>query len=451
MEKDIHIVKKIHPVDEILPAGKMFAFGLQHVLAMYAGAIAVPIILAGALNLSAEQKILLINADLLACGIATLIQTLGFIPGVGAKIPMIQGVSFASVSPMLIIGRDFGLQGIYGAVIVAGIFTILAANHFSKLIRLFPPVVTGTVITTIGIVLMPVAINWSAGGIGAPDFGHLNQIALAAFTLVVVLLTYRYGKGMISNVAVLVGLLLGSIVGYFFGFVNLDHVGQAQWVAVVQPLAFGMPVFDVASIVSMIIVMLVIMVETTGDCIAIGEVVGKKTNRNMLARCLRADGLSTAVAAVVNSFPHSAFAQNVGLVAVTNVRSRYVVATSGLILIVLGSFPKLAAIIAAIPYAVLGGAGIAMFGMIIASGIRALARVQFEGTYNMMIVAVSLGFGLITIAVPHYFDHFPEWLCIILHSGITSASICAVLLNLFLNGLSETNAESDDDSAEDVV
>ncbi len=441
MENEANIVKKVHPVDEILPVGKMFTFGLQHVLAMYTGAVAVPLILSGALGLTLEQTIKLINADLFTCGIATLLQTLGFIPGVGAKIPMIQGVTFTAVAPMIMIGQDFGLQGIYGSIIVAGILTFLAAGWFSKLIRFFPPVVTGTIVTTIGIILMPVAVNWSAGGYGAEDYGSLENLSLAAITLILVLLVYRFGKGYISNISVLLGLIGGTLIAMAVGAADFSQVGKSDWLGITTPFAFGYPTFEWTAIIPMVIVMIVTMVETTGDCIAIGEIVGFKVDNKILARCLRADGFSTVLGGIFNSFPYTAFAQNIGLIAVTNVKSRYVVATSGLILIGLGFFPKLAAIIACIPNAVLGGAGIAMFGMVIASGIRSLSRVQFDGTYNMMVVAISLGFGMIGLCSPTFFNALPEIWHIVLQSGITTASISAVVLNLFLNGIPKEGSD----------
>ncbi len=431
---DMDLKMNVHPVDEMLPKGKLFAYGLQHVLAMYAGAVAVPIIVAQALHLSGEQLIQLINADLFTCGIATLIQTIGF-KGVGARIPMIQGVTFASVAPMILIGQDFGLPGIYGAIIIAGLVTFLLGGFFSKLIKFFPPVVTGSIIAIIGITLLPVAVNWAAGGVGAKDFASMTNLSLATITLLIVLFVYRFGKGFIGNISVLIGLIAGTVIAYAMGIAHFDQVSSASWFALVTPFAFGTPTFDITPIVSMIIVMMVVMVETTGDAIAIGEIVDKPIDSKILGRCLRADGLSTVLGGILNSFPYTAFAQNVGLVAVTRVKSRFVVATSGLILICLGLFPKIAAIVASIPNAVLGGAGIAMFGMIIASGIRTLSKVDFDGTYNLMIVAISIGIGMIPLAVPTFYNGFPEGARIILHSGITFGSLVAVVLNLFLNGI----------------
>lgn len=429
-------------VDTLLPVHKLFAYGLQHVLAMYAGAVAVPIIIAQALHLSTAELIHLINADLLTCGIATLIQTLGFWK-VGGRIPMIQGVTFASVTPMIMIGlaHGGGVQGmtaIYGAIIVAGVLTFLIAPFFSRLIRLFPPVVTGTIITIIGISLMPVAIRWMGGGNPkAESFGDATNLMLALLTFLIVIFVYRFAKGFVSNLSVLLGLVGGTIIAYCMGVVNFDAVGKANWFDVITPFSFGMPTFDVASVVSMVIVMLVVMVETTGDSIAIGEIVNKKIGKKELAAVLRADGISTVIGGILNSFPYTAFAQNVGLIAVTRVKSRFVVAASGVILVLLGLFPKLAAVVACVPNAVLGGAGLAMFGMIIASGIRSLSKVNFDGNYNLMLVAISIGVAMVPLGAPTMYDHFPAWAKIVMSSGITFGSLMAIVLNLLFNGLNQ--------------
>lgn len=429
-------------VDTILPLPQMFAYGLQHVLAMYAGAVAVPIILAQALQLSVEDLIRLINADLFTCGIATLLQTLGCGP-IGGRIPMIQGVTFASVTPMIMIGMEQGITAIYGAIIVAGLFTFLIAPYFSRLIRLFPPVVTGTIILIIGISLMPVAINWVGGFPGTPDYGSINRLGLAFITFLIVIFVYRFGKGFFGNISVLIGLIAGTLIAMACGLTDFSEVNQAEWFGMITPFYFGMPTFDVASIISMLIVMLVVMVETTGDSIAIGEIVDKRIGRKELTAVLRADGLSTLIGGILNSFPYTAFAQNVGLVAVTRVKSRFVVAVSGIILITLGLFPKLAAVVACIPNPVLGGAGIAMFGMIIASGVRALGKVSFDDNYNLMLVAMSVGVAMIPLVSKDFYHQFPEWARIILHSGITFGSLMAIMLNLLFNSVGEDGEELD--------
>ncbi len=431
-------MQKLHPVDEMLPLGKLFTYGLQHVLAMYAGAVAVPLIIANALGLSKEQLIYLINADLFTCGIATIIQTIGFW-NMGVKIPIIQGVTFAAVTPMIIIGKTHGLTGIYGSIIVAGLVTYLVSPYFSRLIRFFPPVVTGTIITIIGVTLMPVAVRWAGGGNpAAKDFASAPYILLAFITLILVLFFYRFFTGFLSNIAVLLGLIAGTVIAGVFGMVNFSQVATAGWIGVTTPFAFGLPTFDLASIAAMVLVMLVVMTETPGDCIAVGEIIDKPITQQDLTRCLRADGFSTILGGILNSFPYTAFAQNVGLVGLTRVKSRFVVAAAGVILVVLGLFPKLAAVIAAIPVAVLGGAGIAMFGMVAASGIKTLSRVQFDGTNNIMVVAVSMGIGMITLAVPNFYHNFPSWAQVILHSGITAGSVAAIVLNVVLNGTEKT-------------
>jgi NCS2 family nucleobase:cation symporter-2 len=432
--------KNSHPVDEMLPFGQLFTYGLQHVLAMYAGAVAVPLIIANALSLSREQLIYLINADLFTCGIATLIQTLGFWK-MGIRIPIIQGVTFAAVTPMIIIGQTHGLTGIYGSIIIAGLVTFLIAPYFSRLLRFFPPVVTGTIITIIGITLMPVAVRWAGGGNpAAQDFASAKFIALSFITLVLVLFFYRYFKGFLSNIAVLLGLVCGTMIAIPFELVNFSQVTTAAWLGITTPFAFGLPTFDFASIIAMVLVMLVVMTETTGDCIAIGEIIDRPINQEDLSRCLRADGFSTILGGILNSFPYTAFAQNVGLVGLTRVRSRFVVAAAGAILVVLGLFPKLAAVIAAIPSPVLGGAGIAMFGMVAASGIKTLSKISFDSTHNIMVVAISIGVGMITLAVPNFYHNFPSWAQVILHSGITAGSITAIVLNAVLNGSANTTA-----------
>lgn len=437
--------EKIHPVDELLPKGQLFAYGLQHVMAMYAGCVAVPLILANALKLSSEQLIILINADLFVAGIATIIQAYGFL-NMGIKSPIVQGVSFAAVAPMVLVGQSAGgqvpgLLAIFGATIAAGLIGYLISPFFSRLIRYFPPVVTGSIITLIGVSLLPVAVRWAGGGIpGTPGFGSLQSIGLAFTVLAMVILLYRYLKGFYSNIAVLLGLVFGTLLATLLGIVDFAKVGKAAWVGFSQPFYFGWPTFDAAAIVALTLAMLVIMTETTGDFIAVGEIIGKPVTQKDLTRGLRADSFSTFLGGIMNTFPHSAFAQNVGLVSLTRVRSRFVVVAAGIILITLGLFPKAAAVVACIPTPVLGGAGIAMFGMVAASGIRALSKVKFEGTHNAMIVAVCLGVGLIPLAVPTFYQNFPKWAQVILHSGITAGSIVAIVLNYIFNEAGSKNS-----------
>ncbi|UBM62233.1 purine permease [Candidatus Sulfidibacterium hydrothermale] len=423
-----------HPVDEMLPGGQLFVYGLQHVLAMYAGAVAVPLIIAGAAHLTKAETAFLINADLFTCGIATLIQTLG-IWKMGIRIPVIQGVTFAAVTPMILIAQSQGMETIFGAVIVAGFFTFLIAPYFSKLLRFFPPIVTGSIITIIGISLLPVGIAWSAGGFGNPNYASLEFLAIAGIVLLTILAINKYFKGFIANISVLIGLFVGMLIAWPLGLVDLSGLSSAPWLRVDTPFYYGWPKFDTGAILAMIIVMLVTMVESTGDFLAIGEIIDLPIKEKDLTRGLRADGFATMLGGALNAFPYTAFAQNVGLVGLTGVKSRFVVATSGVILVVLGLFPKLATIIASLPNPVLGGAGIAMFGIVAASGIKTLSRVDFtKNQHNIFIVAISIGIGIIPLVAPEFFKHFPSWSQTILHSGITLGSITAVALNAFFNG-----------------
>jgi xanthine permease len=422
----------IHPVDQVLPIGQLLIYGLQHVLAMYAGAVAVPLIVGAALKLSQEQLIYLINADLFTCGIATLIQTLGLgkIP-VGIKLPIIQGCTFAAVTPMILIGSHDGLTAIYGSIIVAGFITLIISPFFSRLIRFFPPLVTGTIITIIGLSLLPVAVGWIQGNNPAsPDYGSVKSILLALVVLVLILCIYRFFTGFIGNIAILIGLVVGLLIAIPLGLTDFSGVGQAAWLGITTPFKYGLPTFNLSAIVSMTLVMLVTLSETTGDIIAVSEIVGKPIGQKELARGLRADSLSTIIGGILNAFPYTAFAQNVGLVGLTGVRSRFVVSSAGVILLVLGLFPKLAAIVASIPSPVLGGAGIALFGTVAASGIKTLTKVKYDGNYNVLIIAISLGIGLIPLGSSTFYSKFPDWLQIILNSGITAGSITVILLNL---------------------
>lgn len=433
-------VRVTHPVDRVLPPGRLAVYGFQHVLAFYAGAVIVPILLAGAIGLSDRQLAYLINADLFTCGIASIIQAVGFWK-VGVRLPLLQGVTFTAVAPMIAIGvanggGTDGLRAIYGAVIVAGIFTFLIAPYFSRLLRLFPPVVTGTVITVIGFTLVPVAALDAGGGDPtAPSFGSLQNLAFAGGTLLFILLIYRFFRGFLSTIAVLLGLVVGSVVAWAFGLVDFGAVGQAGWLGVTTPFYFGLPTFGVAAIVSMIVVMLITMVETTGDVFATGEIVEKPIRREDIARAIRADGLATTIGGLLNSFPYTAFAENVGLVRLTRIKSRWVVASAGVIMIIFGLLPKMGAIVAAVPRPVLGGAALVLFATVGVIGIQTLSRVDFHDERNVIIVAVSAGLALIPVAFPTFYQNFPDELQIIVGSGITMGSLSAILLNLVFNVL----------------
>jgi NCS2 family nucleobase:cation symporter-2 len=473
----------VHPVDERLPSSKLAALGLQHVLVMYAGAVAVPLIVGRALKLSPEQVAVLISADLFCCGLVTLIQSLGATQWFGIKLPVMMGVTFASVAPMVAMANAnpgaAGAQLIFGSIIGSGVVAILIAPVVSRMLRFFPPVVTGTIIAVIGISLMRIGINWIfgnpfgptapsivnpehakwladaaaaaaapgstlaplpkglalVGSVPNPKYADLGGVGIAALVLASILLISKFAKGFLSNISVLLGIVIGGAVATAMGLMNFDKVAKAEWFALVLPLQFGMPVFDPVLILTMSLVMIVVMIESTGMFLALGEMTGKIVSPPDLARGLRTDGLGTLIGGLFNTFPYTSFSQNVGLVALTGVRSRFVCVAGGIILIVLGLLPKMAALVESLPTVVLGGAGLVMFGMVAATGIRILAGVDFKGNrFNALIVAISLGIGMIPLIAPNFKQWMPHNIHPLIESGILLASITAVLMNLYFNG-----------------
>ncbi len=469
-------------VHEKLPLPRLFSLGLQHVLVMYAGAVAVPLIVGRALALSPEQVAMLISADLFVCGVATLIQSWGMTSWFGIRLPVMMGVTFAAVGPMVAIAKDHqgaaGAQLLFGAIIAAGFISILMAPLMSRLLRFFPPVVTGSVIAVIGISLMRVGINWIFGNpVGStapsvvnpehsawlsnasavspppaglallptvpnPKYAQLGNMGIAAMVLCVILMVSRFGKGFWSNISVLIGILFGSVVTVFTGQMTFEKVAKADSFAFVFPFQFGMPVFDPILILTMVLVMLVVMIESTGMFLALGEMVGEPTCQKQLTRGLRTDGLGTLIGGIFNTFPYTSFSQNVGLVAVTGVRSRYVCVMAGGILLLLGLLPKLAALVESVPTIVLGGAGLVMFGMVAATGIRILATVDFTNNRgNGLIVAISIGVGMIPLVAPNFRQWLPHGIHPLVESGILLASITAVILNVFFNGVRDNHED----------
>lgn len=421
------------PEDEKLPVPQLVGFGVQHILSMFGGVIAVPFIIGGVAGLSGPDLGLLVSCALFVSGVATILQTLG-LPYFGSQLPLVQGISFASVSTMvtIILGESSGERGlrvVFGAVIVSALLGLVIAPVFSRIVRFFPAVVTGTVITVIGLSLLPVAGGWITA---QQPSASKTALVLAGVTLALVLVMSK--TPMLSRLAILLALVLGTVFAAILGETTWNG-DDADIVAFPEPFAFGSPIFEVGAIVSMSIVILVIMVETTADILAVGEVVGTSVDNKRIGAGLRADMISSAIAPVFNSFPATAFAQNVGLVAITGVRSRFAVAVGGGVLAVLGLSPLLAAVVSLLPLPVLAGAGVVLFGSVTASGIRTLGKVKYDGNNNMVIVAAAIAFGVIPIAWPEFWGDFPDWWQTIFDSEISAAAIVAFSLNLFFNVL----------------
>lgn len=430
----------VHPVDEKLHPSRLVPAALQHIAAMYAGVVTPPLIIGQAVRLDTAGQTRLIAASLLIAGVATLLQTLGVKGLVGNRLPFVNAASSAGIAPMLAIAetnaRGDQLPAIYGAVMVAGVFCLAIGPFFGRLLRFFPPLVTGVVITLIGVTLMPVPVAWAQGGDKtAADFGDMKYLGLAAFTLVVILMIQRFGRGFVKQVALLLGLLVGTLAAIPFGMADFGALRSAPVAALPTPFAFGTPEFQPAAILSLCLVMLVLMTESSAGMLAIGEICDRETSGRTITRGLRTDGLATLLGPVFGGFPTSAFAQNVGVVSLTKVRSRYVVAAAGGALLVLGAFPVLGAVVSTVPMPVLGGAGIVLFGSIAVSGIRTLSEAGLDDSSNIILVAVSLGAGIIPLAAPTFYAEFPAWAQTVLGSGISAGALVAVSLNLFFHHL----------------
>ncbi len=437
--------KTVHPVDQVPSFGKLSVLGIQHVLAFYAGAVVVPLVIASGLGLDNETLIHLINADLFTCGIASIIQSAGLGPKIGVKLPLIQGVTFTAVSPLIAIGiaatpadadPKTGLATMYGSIIAAGLVTFFVAPFFAKLLRFFPPVVTGTLLTVMGITLISVSagdiVSWGTYAAEGQDAGALTLrgLAYAFTTLVIIVAVQRIFKGFMSTISVLVGLVVMTAIAFVLGDANFSDIGQSAWLGVTTPFFFGIPKFNIAAIISMLIVMAVTMVETTGDVFATGEVVGKRITPKHVANALRADGLSTFLGGIFNSFPYTCFAQNVGLVRLTRVKSRWVVTAAGIIMIILGILPKAGAVVASIPGPVIGGASLAMFANVAVVGIQTLSKVDMRDNRNAVIVSTSIGLAMLVTLKPDLASLMPSWLQIIFGSGVTIGALTAFILNL---------------------
>lgn len=430
---------RVAPVDEKMPFSKAWIFSLQHVMAMCAGAVAVPLMIGEAAGMSQSEIVFLISAGLFMAGIGTFIQTFGIKNFVGAKIPIIEGTSFAAVSGLLAIiaaaqgNKYLAMTTIAGSVIVAGLFCIVIAPIFGKLIRFFPKVVTGTVVVIIGISILPVGIKWITEGQVQP--ATPQQLGLTMAVLAITLLCFKFIKGIWNSAAILFAIVIGTILAMICGMADFSKVADAAWFSIDIPLKYGMPTFNVSAIISMVLIMLVLMTESVGNIIAIHETTEKELTGDNIRRGLTADGISTFLAGCFNTFPITPFSQNTGLVGLTGIKSRFVGIYAAIILLVLSFVPKFAAIMGAIPKQVLGGVGFAMFGMVLVGGIRTLSKVPFDGTKNGVIVAVSIGVSMIPLANGAFYNNFPSWVQTIFHSGITTGSLCAVILNIFFNVL----------------
>ncbi|MGW5440807.1 uracil-xanthine permease family protein [Nocardia asteroides] len=427
-------MSETHPVDTRLPFARQLAFGVQHVLIMYTGCITVPLVFGAAAGLDRATIALLISADLLVAGIITLVQSLGVGKLAGARLPIVCGATFVGLNPMILIAKEYGLDAVYGSMLIGGVVGIALAWPFARVVRFFPPLVTGTVLTVVGVSLIGVAGGLIIGtDPKAPGFAAPSNIGLAAVVVLIAVGFVCLGRGVWSQLGVLIALLAGVAIAVPMGLVTTSGLGEADWLGLPQPFHFGAPQFPVTAVVAMSIVMAVVFAESTASMLAISEITGKPIGRGELARGLVGDGLSGVLGGVFTAFVDTIFNQNVGAVAATRVYSRYVTAVSGAILVVLGLVPRIGDVVAAIPKPVVGGVGLVLFATVAVVGIDTLRRADLLDRVNATIAATAIGLGLLPELTSGMFGRFPASAQILLDSGVTLGAGAAFLLNLVFN------------------
>lgn len=420
-----------YPVDSKPPFGLTLLLALQHLLAALGGIIAVPLVIGNVLKLPTPDTIVLVNAALLVSGIVTIIQCRGIGP-IGLRLPSVMGTSFTFVAAALAIGfSEHGVAGILGASLVGSLVMIIGSFFMPYVRKLFPPVVTGVVVVMVGLSLIPVAVDWFAGGQkGDVNYADPANLAMATFVLVLVVILVQWGKGIFSAAAIVIGMMVGYVVALILGWINFEAVKNAEIVAIPQPLHFGLA-FPISGIIGMSIAYLVTIVESSGNFLALGNATQTEITGKHLRGGVLCDGVGSAFAAIMSTTPFSSFAQNIGVISLTGVASRHVVTVMGVLLIFAGIFPWFGALIVSIPSPVLGGAGLMMFAMIIAAGIQMLDKVE-RSKRNGLIIAISIGCGLAVTTRPELLDKLPSFFKEVFGSGITVGSVLALVLNLIL-------------------
>lgn len=419
----------LYGIDERPNLSTQILLGFQHIFAAFGGIIVVPLVIASALGFDAVTSTALMSATILSAGIATFIQSRGIGP-VGARVACIMGTDFTFVAPSIAIGSVYGLPGIIGATILGSFVGIFLSFIIRPIMKLFPPLVTGTVITLIGLTLLPVSMDWAAGGSGSPNYGNLINILIAMFVMVITLLLNRYGKGLVSSASILIGMAIGYVICMLLGMVDFSPVNEAKFLSFPKIFSHGVN-FDLKLVLPFIPAYFVATISTVGCLKAIGEVSKVEMDDKRIGAGVLSDGIGSMIAGVLGTFPNTSFSQNVGLIPLTKVASKYVAMMAGIILVILGFLPKFAALINIMPQPVLGGVGIVMFGTVAASGIKTLSKVELNNR-NLLIIATSIGLGVGITFRPEFISQFPEGLKMIFSSGISTGTIVALILNLIL-------------------
>lgn len=419
----------LYQIDDKPPLGVSIVLALQHILAAFAGIVAVPLVVAGALNLSVEETSMMVSASIFVAGVTTVLQSKGLGP-IGSRVSGMMGTDFTFANPAISVGSRFGITGIVGATIAGSLVEIVLSRFIKPLMTFFPPLITGTVVALIGITLLPVSMDWAAGGSGAKDYGSVENISIAFVIMVFTLLLNHYGKGLWSTASVFIGMIFGYILCIFLGKVDLSAVNDAAWFALPNVFHYGVT-FDLSAILSFIPAYVVSLIGTVGIMMAIGEASNTKMSSNRAANGVLADGVGSLIAGVFGAGPNTAFSQNVGLITLTKVASRHVMILAGIILAVLGVFPKLSALISIMPQPVLGGVGVIMFGLVAAQGIKTLATVKI-GDRELLIISVAFALGIGVTVRPELLVGLPTPIQMVLSSGISTGTLAALILNIVL-------------------
>lgn len=423
------VATMLYGVEDRPPKGLAILLALQHILAAFAGIIAVPLVVASALGLPVEQTSALVSAAIFVAGLATILQSKGLGP-IGARVSGMMGTDFTFANPAISVGSQFGLAGVVGATIAGSFVEIILSRFIKPLMRFFPPLITGTVVTLIGITLLPVSMDWAAGGVGSSDYGSVENVSIAFVVMLFTLFLNHYGKGMLKTASVFFGMVFGYVLCVFLGKVDLSAVNDAAWVALPNVFGFGVR-FELSAILAFIPAYVVSLIGTVGIMMAIGEASGQKMSSERAANGVLADGVGSLLAGIFGAGPNTAFSQNVGLITLTKVASRQVMILAGIILALLGVFPKISALISIMPQPVLGGVGVIMFGLVAAQGVKTLATVKM-GDRELLIISLAFALGIGVTVRPELLSNLPQALQMIFSSGISTGTIVALILNQVL-------------------
>ncbi|MDO4432438.1 MAG: nucleobase:cation symporter-2 family protein [Aerococcaceae bacterium] len=426
---NVETSEMVYGIDDKPPFGVTLILALQHILAAFAGIIAVPLVIGSVLKFSPEETSFMIGATIFASGITTIIQSKGIGP-IGSRVAGMMGTDFTFVNPSISVGAKFGVAGIVAATITGSFVEIILSRFIKPLMKFFPPLITGIVVSLIGVTLLPVSIDWAAGGYGVADYGSIKNISVAFVIMLFTLLLTHFGKGMLSTASVFIGMVFGYIVCIPLGMVDLSVVAKADWIAIPNVLRYGFH-FDLASTLSFVPAYIVSTIGTVGIMMAIGEASRVKVSSERAAAGVLADGVGSMISGIFGAGPNTAFSQNVGLIALTKVASTHVMIVAGIILTILGVFPKLSALISVMPQPVLGGVGVIMFGLVAAQGLKALSAIHL-GDRELLIISVAFALGIGVTVRPDVLAHLPEAVKMILSSGISTGTLAALILNIAL-------------------